>query len=89
MWTVYLVECSDNTLYCGATNNLIKRINTHNAGKGAKYTRGRLPVVLIARRDELTKSDALKLEAAIKKVSRLKKKNVLMLEKLGSEKEKV
>ena len=43
----YIVKCSDNTLYTGWTNNLEKRIKTHNAGKGAKYTKSRLPVTLV------------------------------------------
>ena len=43
----YIVECADGTYYCGFTNDLEKRINTHNKGKGAKYTRPRLPVVLV------------------------------------------
>ena len=44
---VYLLKCSDNTLYCGYTNNLEKRISVHNQGKGSKYTRGRTPIKLI------------------------------------------
>ncbi|MBP5448872.1 MAG: GIY-YIG nuclease family protein, partial [Spirochaetales bacterium] len=44
---VYIVRCADGTLYTGATTNLQARIETHNAGKGAKYTRGRLPVTLV------------------------------------------
>jgi len=46
MWYVYLLECSDSSLYCGITNDLEKRIATHNSGKGAKYTKVRLPVKL-------------------------------------------
>ncbi|MCP4722977.1 MAG: GIY-YIG nuclease family protein, partial [Desulfobacteraceae bacterium] len=48
-WQVYLLKCADLSLYCGITNNLKARIDTHNAGKGAKYTRGRLPVELVAK----------------------------------------
>jgi len=65
-WLVYILECSDKTLYTGITNDLVKRILTHNKGKGAKYTRSRLPVVLKAVKDGLTKSEALKLEYKIK-----------------------
>ena len=72
-WYVYLVECSDGTLYCGATNNLEKRINDHNQGKGAKYTKNRLPVTLEGFRNGLTKSEALKLEHYIKKLPKNKK----------------
>ena len=47
MHYVYIVECADGTLYCGYTIDLIKRIKVHNQGKGAKYTRARLPVKLV------------------------------------------
>lgn len=70
LWTVYLLKCSDDTLYCGITNNLTKRIETHNKGKGAKYTKCRLPVVLIKFFDVKNKSEALKLEYKIKQLSR-------------------
>jgi putative endonuclease len=65
-WKVYLVQCADNSLYCGITNDIIARISKHNAGKGAKYTQSRLPVELIATSRELSKSDALRLEHYIK-----------------------
>jgi putative endonuclease len=48
LWKVYLVRCADHTLYCGITNDITIRIEKHNAGKGAKYTKSRLPVKLIA-----------------------------------------
>ena len=66
-WIVYLVRCSDKSLYCGITNNLKKRLDAHNLGKGAKYTRSRTPVVLLGTRLQMTRSDALKLEHRIKK----------------------
>ena len=81
MWTVYLVECSDESLYCGISNDLDARIAKHNAGKGAKYTRGRGPVKLVAIRDGLTKGDALRLERAVKKQPR--KNKVRFLTDLG------
>ncbi|MBU1398485.1 MAG: GIY-YIG nuclease family protein [Proteobacteria bacterium] len=65
-WVVYLIKCSDNSLYCGITNNLGKRIEAHNSGKGAKYTRSRLPLELVGASPEITKSNALKLEYRIK-----------------------
>ena len=65
-WIVYLVKCSDNSLYCGSTNDVNSRIEKHNAGKGAKYTQSRLPVELVAVSRELSKSDALSLEHYIK-----------------------
>jgi putative endonuclease len=72
-WCVYLVQCSDGSLYCGATNNVQKRIATHNTGKGAKYTRVRRPLVLLAVSKQMLKSDALKLEHQVKKQKREKK----------------
>lgn len=70
---VYLLECADKTLYCGYTDNLEKRLKTHNAGKGAKYTRARLPVKLLYSETFTEKSEALKREAQIKKLSRKEK----------------
>ena len=66
-WVVYLVRCADESLYCGITNDLGKRLVDHNAGKGAKYTRSRTPVELVAVGPSMTRSDALKLEYRIKK----------------------
>ncbi len=70
---VYILKCSDNTLYTGWTNNLEKRIKTHNLGKGAKYTKSRLPVELVYFEVYESKSEALKREAEIKKMNRAKK----------------
>ena len=67
-WIVYLIRCSDESLYCGITNNLKNRLEAHNSGKGAKYTRFRGPVELVAASHEMTKSDALKLEYRVKQV---------------------
>jgi putative endonuclease len=74
---VYLVKCNDNTFYCGYTNNLEKRIQTHNCGKGSKYTRGRLPVKLIYVEEHSSKSSALKKEYKIKQLSKNKKKQLV------------
>ena len=68
-----MVQCSDGTLYTGWTNDLKKRLKTHNAGKGARYTRGRLPVKLVYYEVFATKSEAMKREAQIKKLSRKQK----------------
>jgi putative endonuclease len=65
-WRVYLVRCADDSLYCGISKDLETRIAQHNAGKGAKYTRSRLPVKLVAASVELSRSDALKFEYAVK-----------------------
>jgi len=72
-WIVYLVRCSDESLYCGITNNLKNRLIAHNSGTGAKYTRSRRPVELVASSSEMTKSDALKLEYRVKQVPASKK----------------
>ena len=67
-WVVYLIRCSDESLYCGITNNLKNRLAAHNSGKGAKYTRSRRPVELVGYSSKMTKSDALKLEYRVKQV---------------------
>lgn len=67
-WVVYLVRCADNSLYCGITNEPKSRLNDHNSGKGAKYTRSRRPVKLICVGQEMTKSEALKFEYRIKRL---------------------
>jgi putative endonuclease len=70
MWFVYLLECSDSSLYCGITNDINKRIDTHNKGKGAKYTRCRLPVKLYYKEESKDKSEASKREYQIKRMNR-------------------
>ena len=67
-WVVYLIRCSDESLYCGITNNLKNRLEAHNSGRGAKYTRSRRPVELVGVSSEMTKSDTLKLEYRVKQV---------------------
>ncbi len=76
-WVVYLLRCSDNSLYCGVTNNLEIRILKHNQGVASKYTRSRRPVTLAAVRKNLTKRDAFKLEYRIKTLSAEKKISAL------------
>ena len=66
----YLLECSDGTLYCGWTNHWDKRIKAHNEGKGAKYTKSRRPVHLRYYEVFASKQEAMRREAAIKKLSR-------------------
>ncbi len=73
MFYVYLLICSDDTLYCGYTNDLEKRINAHNSGRGAKYTKSRLPVRLVYSESFKTKSEALVRECAIKRMKRSEK----------------
>ncbi len=72
-WVCYLLQCADNTLYCGITNDLDKRLAAHNAGEGAKYTRGRTPVKLLYHELCVDKSAALKRELEIKSLSRTEK----------------
>jgi putative endonuclease len=73
MWFCYILECSDGTLYTGITNDLEMRIKTHNLGKGAKYTRNRLPVKLKWSKIVENRSEASKLEYRIKKLNRSQK----------------
>ncbi|MCY6354655.1 GIY-YIG nuclease family protein [Clostridium sp. ZS2-4] len=75
---VYILECSDKTYYTGWTKDLEKRINAHNTGKGAKYTRGRLPVKVIYFEQYITKSQAMKREYQIKKMSRKEKEKLII-----------
>ena len=70
---IYMVECADHTLYTGWTNNLEKRIQAHNEGKGAKYTKPRRPVQLVYYEEYETKQEAMKREYAIKQLSRQQK----------------
>ena len=72
-WFVYIVRCADTTLYTGATNNLEQRIQTHNSGQGAKYTRGRTPVELVYSEKKTGRSAALAREYEIKQLSREEK----------------
>lgn len=69
----YIVQCSDGTLYTGWTNNLEKRMKCHNQGKGAKYTRSRLPVVLKYYEVFETKQEAMRREYEIKQLKREEK----------------
>lgn len=70
---VYILKCGDGTLYTGWTNNLEKRVQAHNTGKGAKYTRARLPVELVYFEGFEEKVDAQRREYRIKKLSRKEK----------------
>jgi predicted GIY-YIG superfamily endonuclease len=72
-WHVYLLECGDGTLYCGATDDVVRRLAAHRAGKGAKYTRGRGPLRLVWKRRVKDRSAALKLEARVKRLTRAEK----------------
>ena len=69
----YVLECSDASFYAGYTNHLERRIAMHNAGKGAKYTRARIPVVCIYTETFTTKEEAMRAEYAFKQLTRAKK----------------
>lgn len=85
MYHVYLLSCVDGTLYCGYTTDLKKRIKAHNEGKGAKYTKSRLPVSLVYNEKYLTKSEALKRESAIKKLTRKEKIELIKVFERGEQ----
>ena len=70
---VYLLECADNTLYCGWTTDLKRRVAAHNMGSGAKYTRSRRPVRLLYYEEYEDRHDALSREWHIKRLSRNEK----------------
>ena len=72
-WFVYILECKDGSLYTGMTDHVNRRVEVHNAGKGAKYTRGRGPVVLRYFEQAESYSAALRREAAIKRLTRQQK----------------
>ena len=69
-WWCYLLQCADGTVYCGITNHLSRRVEAHNRGTGARYTRGRGPVVLIHAEPWVDRAAALRRERAIKRLSR-------------------
>lgn len=73
----YMLQCSDDTFYIGWTNNLEKRIEAHNEGKGAKYTKGRLPVKLVYFETFATKEEAMSREWHLKKLSKAEKMELL------------
>ena len=77
MWHVYLLECSDKTFYTGITNNLKKRIQSHQAGKASRYTRGRLPVRLVYEEPCRSRGNALRREFRIKQWPRAKKQDLI------------
>ena len=80
-WFVYILCCRDHTLYTGMTDDVQRRVEVHNSGKGAKYTRGRTPVQVVFIEECESYSAALKREYAIKQLSR-QQKQALIEEKL-------
>lgn len=73
----YLLRCSDGSLYCGWTNDLEKRLASHNAGTGGKYTRTRRPVELVYYEEHPTKQEAMQREYRIKRLTRPEKLNLI------------
>lgn len=69
----YILKCADGTLYCGWTNDIEKRLKSHNDGKGAKYTRSRLPVELVYYEEFDTSQEAQKREYSVKQMTRQEK----------------
>lgn len=79
IYYVYILKCSDETFYTGISSNVMKRLQSHNKGKGAKYTRGRLPCSLVYLEQCESKSAALKREWFIKhKLNRKEKENLVL-----------
>ena len=76
---VYILRCSDGTLYTGWTNNIKKRLEAHNAGKGGKYTRVRTPVELVYLEEYRTKQEAMSREVMIKQLTRKEKEELIGL----------
>lgn len=77
MWHVYIVRCADLTLYTGVTKNLAARLSAHNAGAGAKYTRGRLPVTLVYQESAADRGAAQRREREIKRLRPAAKRKLL------------
>jgi putative endonuclease len=82
-YVVYILECKDNTLYTGITNNLPKRFQRHQQGKGAKYTRGRTPLKLVWVEVQPDRCTALRREREIKQWTRAQKQELIATGKGG------
>jgi putative endonuclease len=82
-WFVYVLRCSDESLYCGITTDLDRRLHAHGSGIGARYTRSRLPVQLVWFSEKLNKSEALREEYRIKRL-RKDEKEILVASHLNS-----
>ena len=76
-WQVYILKCSDGSLYTGITNDIQQRLSTHNNGKASKYTRSRLPVELLYSEPSENRATASRREAEIKRLPRIKKLHLL------------
>jgi putative endonuclease len=76
-WTVYILGCRDGSLYTGIAKDVRARVKQHNEGRGAAYTRTRLPVKLLYQQDSMTHSEALVREAEIKRLPRARKEEII------------
>jgi len=84
-WYVYILRCADETLYTGVATDLDARVSTHNAGKGAKYTRGRRPVVLVYQETAIDRAAAQRREAEIKRMGVELKRQLVKLQSSARE----
>lgn len=76
-WTVYLARCSDDTLYCGITTDVLRRVREHNRGHGARYTRARTPIELVYAESHPDRASASQREYEIKQMSRQEKDDLV------------
>ena len=76
-WCVYMVRCADDTLYTGITNDLTARLERHNAGQGAKYTRSRRPVALVYQEPAADRAAAQRREYGIRKLTASQKRSLI------------
>ncbi|HEY4059236.1 MAG TPA: GIY-YIG nuclease family protein [Kofleriaceae bacterium] len=76
-WYVYVARCADGSLYCGIARDVASRIAAHDAGKGARYTRGRGPLRVVLTRRCMTKGTALRVEYAFKQLPRSRKEAIV------------
>jgi len=83
-WYVYVLRCRDGSLYTGSTNDLGRRVKCHATGAGARYTRSRLPVKLVYREHAKNRGAALRREAALKRLSRAEKLNLIRVRRMKS-----
>jgi putative endonuclease len=83
-WFLYLARCADGTIYTGIARDVAARVADHDAGRGARYTRGRGPLALCAVRRCTSQSEALRLEYAVKKLPRARKEKLLIRQRLGA-----
>ena len=84
-WYVYILLCRGQTLYCGISDDVLRRLEQHRSGKGAKYTRGRGPLELVYTEECDSYSDALKREYAIKRLPRGEKLKLIETYKTAAE----